>query len=624
MPQTATPVLPISSAVLSRWGLATSFAMALMLVGTLLHWCRCGIDFSDEGYYLNWIAHPELYAVSPTQFGFVYEPLYWLVGHDLVRLRQANILIVLVLSWALFFWYFIVKVQPATRGERWAWGAVAAVLSTGGLTLFYLWLPTPSYNALALQGLLVAAIGLVMSQAESDRTGPWSGIIMGIGAWLTFMAKPTTALAAAVLFGFGLVTAGRRAGRIVAGIALVSLALLLLSAWRIDGSIARFIDRLLAAEAETKILHGNQAVADVFRTDFDKLELSRTEKWIFASSSALVFLLNFLALFPRPAVQRLGTGLALCLLIAFAASCGISYGCGVSPLVLVGIQTSPSISYAPGSEWVFTQPFRGVQFLAWPAGAVLAALACWQPLPRWKDFVSALCFFLLPYAFAFGTSGNYWSAMGGAAIFWCAAGVVLLIGRHGRQTRWPQLVPHAIGVLIGAAIILVFATEVPYRQGAALRSHDSVVPISGGSFLHVSPDVACYLTRLRGQLSAHGFTPGTPMLDLTGHCPTSLYLVEAKPLGLAWMIGGYGGSPRYVRTALDRVSGDDLRRAWLLSEPDSPRALSPELLHRYGLDLDRDYEHIGTVTAPVAEYSRSLKQHLYKPRALPPGISPRD
>src|SRR6266404_6208219 len=73
--------------------LAISVVASVLLLGWVMLRCRSGFDFTDEGFYLNWISNPWNFRSSVTQFGFVYHPLYKLVGGDIVVLRQANVLI---------------------------------------------------------------------------------------------------------------------------------------------------------------------------------------------------------------------------------------------------------------------------------------------------------------------------------------------------------------------------------------------------------------------------------------------------------------------------------------------------------------------------------------------------
>ena len=80
------------------------------------------------------------------------------------------------------------------------------------------------------------------------------------------------------------------------------------------------------------------------------------------------------------------------------------------------------------------------------------------------------------------------------------------------------------------------------------------------------------------------------------------------------MIGGYPGSEELANTVLNRIPREELLRSWILTEPGGPRNLSPDILHNYRQDLKRDYEEVGAVDTAVADYSRSFKQHVFKPK----------
>ena len=70
-----------------------------------------------------------------------------------------------------------------------------------------------------------------------------------------------------------------------------------------------------------------------------------------------------------------------------------------------------------------------------------------------------------------------------------------------------------------------------------------------------------------------GYQIGQPILDATGDGPGLVYALGGRPLGVAWLLGGYPGSERVAARLLDGLSVVDLRRAWLLSAADNPRAL---------------------------------------------------
>src|ERR1700737_3121572 len=183
---------------IERAALAISIVASLFLLGLVMLRCRSGFDFTDEGFYLNWISNPWNFHSSVTQFGFVYHPLYRLVGGDIVLLRQANVVILFALGWALCFTLLrSIFIQWDSIDAALRAGAIGVALVTGAGTLsfFDVWLPTPSYNSLTLQSLMLASIGALLADRELSRSSSAGWILVGIGGSLAFLAKPTSAAA---------------------------------------------------------------------------------------------------------------------------------------------------------------------------------------------------------------------------------------------------------------------------------------------------------------------------------------------------------------------------------------------------------------------------------------------
>jgi hypothetical protein len=82
------------------------------------------------------------YHASVSQFGFVYHPLYKLVGGDIALLRQANVLISFALGWALCFTLLrSISIRWDTVGvSQSGLVGIAIVAGTGSLAFFDLWL----------------------------------------------------------------------------------------------------------------------------------------------------------------------------------------------------------------------------------------------------------------------------------------------------------------------------------------------------------------------------------------------------------------------------------------------------------------------------------------------------
>jgi hypothetical protein len=126
-----------------QWiALLVSVGASLTLVGWVMLRCRSGFQFTDEGFYLNWISNPWDYHASVSQFGFVYHPLYKLVGGDIALLRQANVLISFALGWALCFTLLrSISIRWDTVGvSQSGLVGIAIVAGTGSLAFFDLWL----------------------------------------------------------------------------------------------------------------------------------------------------------------------------------------------------------------------------------------------------------------------------------------------------------------------------------------------------------------------------------------------------------------------------------------------------------------------------------------------------
>jgi hypothetical protein len=72
------------------------FVSTTIILYWIFKFSAYGIDFTDEGFYLNWISNPFLYKVSLSQFGYIYHPLYNLVDGNIAWLRRVNFFITFV------------------------------------------------------------------------------------------------------------------------------------------------------------------------------------------------------------------------------------------------------------------------------------------------------------------------------------------------------------------------------------------------------------------------------------------------------------------------------------------------------------------------------------------------
>lgn len=574
------------------------------LLFRLLNLCSNGLDFTDEGYYLNWISDPTPFKISATQFGFLIHPFFRILGYDVALLRQINLAVTFLLALTVFWnclnLFGIPSAGPSgqQRIPLLSRLGICAAFSSAALLLFSRWLPTPNYNTLSLQSLLIVAIGLIRSAGHPTSSGNSRqtlerGLTLGLGAWLGAMAKPTLGIAIAVLISAHLLAWRPQRVALLFVSLSISAALTILSALVIDGSLPGFIHRLLLAAKSGAIMNPRYGLSSVFRLDS-----------ISFSNSAIRFtLVSFLLLLLgiRTVVSRRPYTLKR-----------------LTPLFIAGVALISL--FLPPEFWSYFIPnFKGQSLLVLPMPLALLSVALVREkiglrLPRavrYREGWLAVSFAAFPYCFAFGTGNNYLQQQGLASVFWVLSGVSLYLVASRTKSAWLALFPAAAFVQAMAVALMSIAVLAPYRQPEALSSqHDRILINNRGAELNLTESSADYIRKLRDIATSHGFSPATPLIDLTGLYPGAQYVLGARPVGFAWLLGGYRGSEPRATMGLDLEPCEILMSSWVLLEPAGPKKLPTSLLSPYGLDIDQDFEIAGRLTAPRNNKRQSDQEHI--------------
>lgn len=566
----------------------------VLLIWWLLKYCAYGIDFTDESFYLVWMANPFIYDFSINQFGFVYHPIYSLLGGDIAALRQANILITFALAWGLTY-FFLTSLAADLSDSRITLLTVSAGLATSAFILFDSWLPTPSYNSLNLQALLIFAIGLILAEKTAHRASIAGWVLVGIGGWLAFMAKPSTALALAVGVFVYLLFARKFSIRMLGLAVACALALLLVSALVIDGSVLGFIKRIQLGVELARLMEGGHNLSQILRVDEFQLG-AKLKLAISLISGAL-----FIAIWCMCAKNKKWSFIGLLISIGF--------------FMAIALLTTGQIHRIAG----FGQ-FQGLLIFGLVYGLVIATLALGR-LRGLKNisvqhWAIAGLFLAMPHIYAFGTNSNYWQAGSAAAIFWLLAGLILLAPLIRERASWLLTLPVAFAAQAVTATLLQTGLEQPYRQNQPLRINASAVKIGPQrSEMVLSKDYAKYFNDAQAVIREVSFKPNSPMIDLSGQSPGILYSIGAENIGQAWTIGGYPGSLKLAEAALVRTPCEKISTAWILFEKDGPRSIPTELMGRLGADFPDSYKHVGTwqTAEGAGGYPNRRTQDLYKP-----------
>jgi hypothetical protein len=591
--------------LLERSSLALSGLVTLATLGWLLWRSHYGLDLTDESSYLVFIANPWIYKATPSQYAYVYHPLYLLVNGDIASLRQVNMLIIFGLAGLLCFTLFRVAFKTTPSGEtppRLATLVLSAAFAISAFLFLNVWLPSPSYNSLAMQSLLIAGTGLLLAEKALSRSSLAGWGLVGLSGWLAFMAKPTTAAGLGLVSGLYLVAAAKLNFRLLVLSLTTAVGLLLCSALAIDGSILGFVERLKnGAEYKAKFAEVYSA-SGIFR--WDPWTLDTEEKLVLACSAFLVFVTVYLS-FSNRATERL-----LSIFVSTVAAI-------VGLALILGFLT-PALQ---------PHEFQGLQFLAVPLGALVAALVKYrQNIPNLltrDGILIALCFASLPHVYAFGTYSNYWYAASLAGFFWGLAGIAILAYANAKSISWRMFLPIAAATQLMTIVLIYINMEYPYRQPKPLRQNDQVVAIGADQAkIILASDFADYLLLLRQIANRAGFEQETPMIDMTGHYPGALYSLGARSIGRSWLNGrNYFKTEVSAIFLLDLVPCSEIARAWILAEENGPRRFSMEMLKRYGIDVQHDYTEAGTLMSPTGYLSGfdsgplgSYRQRLLKPK----------
>ncbi len=593
-------VLLIRNISLRGGGSAILFAAAagpLLVVvapvnlGLVLRYSNHGFDFTDESFYLYNIADPSAYETLgiTTRFGFFYHPLYAMLGGDIGALRAVVTTATVILG---FFLVYLLLDRywrdPSTSSYRLL--IPAAALASGFLLTANHWVLTPNYNTLVLQGLMVVLIGLLTIRRPSAGSATIGAALIGLGGWMVFIGKPSSAAGLAVVTVLYGLLAGRSHWRPLLIAAAVALGLMLAMSLAIDGSPAALVDHLRRGVALQQGLQSGHSLSAMLR--INRMHLSGPDYAYLAILAGFVLLVGRGLVSGKPMLHL--------------------------PALLACVAAVAAAIYIVWSHVFFGPPDGTILLLATLVATVIVAAfsgrSFFSEAPH-NRFLMGTLLLVMPYVYVLGTNNDYWWQSWPVSLFWVLGGLVLTAS----LSRVPQgdrvLLPVALVVQLFTLNALLAAFQSPYRQPPGVDDYAAVFDLRGSSRMVLADSFRDYLAEAVNTAKAAGFRPGMAAIDLTGQSPGILYAIGARSLGGAWVIGGYPGSDRLAEATLGSVDCHAIAGAWLLVEPGGPRSLSIDLvLQSIGMALT-DYASVGSFqTATYAGgYKRPRTQFLLRP-----------
>lgn len=576
--------------ILSLPLLFSSFATILIL-HYIFKYCFYGVDFTDDGYYLNWISNPFLYKNSLSQFGFIYYPLGNFVDGNISLLRRINFLLTFVISFNLIF-FLIGKVS-----KNYFINKIHKIILSGGIAVSafsFVYSQTPSYNHLTLQALMLTGIGILLINNNNDYKNFLAYLIIGIGGWLTFMAKPSSGIGLGLLTIIYLLLSNQFKIKFIFVSLIAASFLFIMSALIIDGSISLYIERYFSSLKLSKLLQSGYGIKNLFRID-NFIITSKLKNSIFYVTILVVILfwINY---------QSFKIENFILINISFFI------------VIIIFIMTFLEIDWNPNYGRYQPYQFIGITL----AGFFISIYLIKKKKIKFFDFEWSLIFFylFLPYVFALGTNNNYWRQSGIASIFWLISGFIFIIPIC---LKFKKIFFLTSVVLISQLILSIHIKErieKPYRQNQPLRLNDTSVKLDEKmNVLILSKEFADYINNVKNITSKSGFKKGYNMIDLTGQSPGLLYLIGATSIGTAWNIGGYPGSLDVAKAKFSKISCDSISDAWILYEINGSRNISIELMQSLGFNFPNDYKLVGSWEVNLGDNENRF-QELYKPQKI--------
>jgi len=216
-----------------------------------------------------------------------------------------------------------------------------------------------------------------------------------------------------------------------------------------------------------------------------------------------------------------------------------------------------------------------------------------HPATDWRYIAVLLALLFAPIGLAFGTNTQIWWGAVRAGIFWTIAVVlfITLAAPPSARHRWIQFITATCALLLVQSI--VYAVRSPYRlTGPLWEQTDWISSATEHRMVKVDPTTATYFRTLLTEGRTAGFQVGTPVIDMTGTAPSTLYVLGAEPIGLAWISGGYPGSQALASYALAQMPRDTLIRSWILTAPAGHGRLPLDTLKDIGLSFPDGYQEV--------------------------------
>ena len=566
-----------------------------------------GYDVSDDANALVWASSPFSYFYTVSEFGYLWHPVYWLVGGNIALFRLIGVLFLCVCGFALG------GAMARFIGGRFSRGAgliIAITMAAGTFWQSSITPRTPNYNTLDLGFLLVFFAALMWASAravqpsvKAARMGDAAAAaVAGLALGVLFLSKPTTALVAGITGLAWIILLPPRHIWLCLAVAAGSLSVLLLTTLQmIFGGLVQYMTGLTVSLHQFGLRRGdneaNILVHSLVGTFLEERQRKIVSALIFGA--VLAVLSGAVMLMP----QRVRSWKS-----AWQPALGLAAAFGMGVVcVWWRITEFQGLATDPGYHlWRFAIPVA----MLWTILLTAWMGINFQDRPARRMLIAAVFMMLAPLSYSFGTDTQLVFHMSGAAVFW-AAGAIFLAAA-GTPT-WREALLSRFTILSGLATAGMLAGALI----APLRIHQTIFqqtePVQVGAdhaTVLVDGETARYLRAFQASAASQGFAAGMPMIDLSEQGPGLAHALGAHILGTPWLVDGPFSKPTYYEAVLRAEPREQLRAAWVITSREFSLQDYAALLTRLGLDFPGGYTLVGQAELPAMPW----RQQLWKPR----------
>ncbi len=552
------------------------------VVGWILRKADHGFDLSDESFYMIWIERPFEYPVSSTQFGSVLSIPFALVGNDLIVFRQLNILTTFGLAFVVAYQLlgpWLRRLDCTLLVSL----AVSAAFALPSLTVMTYWLLTPSYNSLNGVAFLLVCVA-VFSHPQTERRQMIAALLIGLGGYLSFMAKPTSAAVLGVMvlgFVWGI---ERWCWKSLLVAVCSAFSFLIISMSWVAGDPISFVVEL----REALELSRDPDYSFLRLIRWNSPHLDTRWRMTFGVASLLLFVLLRVA--NRRVVGEFSVWPVRVL------SC-VLLGVGMFGVVATWFDFQTfSVGFLEHRDDEYGRKERYL-FLSLLSVAVFAAY--FREMDRRR--LAAACFlFWLPYAFAFGTNINYWDKGATIAFFWVISLAVAISALPPRKSQLTYVMLIASFLPLFCVLDLEYAYTNPYRQESFAESTMKPVTLGRGKTeIMMAEETADLVELLRQEVKAAGFEEGMPVLDLTSQGVGLIYTIGGNNFPAVWSSAGSPWAEKSLRQYLMHRSDEKLEDLWILKKEGWAESNPDTVLEEVGLSMADFVEAVRIPTTAV-------------------------